>query len=294
MVTEFELGKRLGRHSQKRIESNSQPANIGVVLSSGAISARGDDTNIKKLPNNKCYVRLYNAAAQVQVVLVGGVTPWKDFPVMVSRNFRGELKIDGPDWSRAWEYLGELMNTFATPPADQSVGFSTYPLANVSDSRLNWADTSALTIKVGAFYYPYFDTMKYWNGATALDLTSYLPSTSSQWGWAYVCIDPKDNSLTAVAGPEFTLKTLLTRAELLTIDTSGLIPIAGVTLQEGQTAYNSAKNTIEQARGFVGQYNPLIETEIGTALIGASRQHSVERTLLASGSLEIKGTLKVA
>ena len=293
MASARRMGERFGVHLQKTIENNEKPANIGFLLSNGRYSVRGDDSNIKLLPNNKCYVRLLGEDAQTQVALVGMVTPWPDAPVFVKRNFRGELFISSMDWSRAWEYLGELMNDFATPPSSGAT-LNVFPASNIMDGRLLWGVKTGLTVKAQAFYYPYLDSKKYWDGNTALNLADYLPSASSQWGWVVVCIDPKDNSITAQISGEYPLKGLLTTAVLLGVDTSGLIPVAGVTVQEGQTAYNSAKNTITYLPEFRNYGSPVVEKTYGTGLIGASRQAVVTGMATVTGMLGVKGELIAA
>lgn len=288
-----QLGRRFGDHLRKEIDSAELPANVGFRLPNGRYSPQGDDTNIEKLPSHKCYVRLLNEDNQTQVALVGPITLWPDLPVMVKRNFRGELKVVSLDESRAANYLNEQMRDFQSPPKS-GAGYDVMPASSLLDGRLLWGPKTGLTVTVQPFFYPYLDSIKHWNQTSYIDLADYLPATTSAWGWGVVCIDPKDNTISVQASAEYSLKTLLTTTTLLAVDTSGLIALAGVTLQEAQTAYNSAKNSITYIPNIHNYGSPVVDTVYGTGLIGANRQIKVDGDVLVSGDLEIKGELIAA
>jgi len=87
---------------------------------------------------------------------------------------------------------------------------------------------------INAFRYHYNGAWQYWEGGL-IDITAYLPTTSTKWGWVLVGVDPETNTAIAVAGAEVATQAELLLSDLDAIAFSDYIPCGAIQCAEADT-----------------------------------------------------------
>ena len=286
----------LGRQSMladlQAVRELEVKAITGRKRASGVLTLRGDTTNGDKLSTNRIYVRLLDNEQEVLVCYNASGQGWRvNTPVRVTRDAQGDWYVNRIDDRKATELYGDYAPSVAQAPVDSDVTPIKITGLDYKPGSLYNSTASSLKVQIRPFTYRYLDSLKRWPGVTELDLTNYLPSTTSYWGWVWVGINPKDNSITAVAGSEFINKGNLTVDDLLTINISDMIPSDAIRVQEGITALTGDHNIV-YARSIVTTV-PTQKGTLGTGTIASGNTYPAYGPVTLSGALTIAGTLRL-
>jgi hypothetical protein len=206
----------------------------GVYARIGKLNT--DGTFTLPVPNrtNFIYVRLNGETQNVQEALNLKTQSRPDMPVRVRRNEAGTWEVIDVYPQETSAALGNAAPAMNRPPSNGEGVQETVSGRSFKPGRVKLSGTDNLTVRVEAFDYWYRGARVAYTGGT-LDLASNRPSTSGQYAWVQIYVDPATNALAATTGTEYALKSLLTAAERASIDIGDGIPVDAVILRNAQT-----------------------------------------------------------
>src|SRR3990167_5461693 len=216
------LARRFTRAVQREANALEVLGKIVEVEQDGVTSFRVlDDVN-------KVYVQLHGGDEKdiYEAYNVSGVKP-RDGMRVILRVTEGEYEIIRQAPKSATELYGEFAPALSGTEQIGELSYAVWPGRNLAPGRGGVVSTDQpLVIRIEPHWYEWHGQYKLWPGGT-LDMSAYLPTTTDQWWWAWVCIDPSTDEPLAVTGEEVAGMTLLTDSKLAEIGAtlSGLHPV---------------------------------------------------------------------
>jgi hypothetical protein len=251
------------------------------------------------LPGGYIWVRLAatlgnpNGRAQVPVLNIGRVTTRRaDVAVTVAYNRKGQRVIKGADEEAARQLLGSLAssNFYSGDALPPELNTDPMPLRNLTN--LFGRISTAVTVEILPGWYVYNRTRIWFAGGT-IDLASVISGlTASMKAPCIIAIDLSTGNLATLVGSEVGINTAtFTETDYEAVSTAGYLPLWGITIKAGQTAYDGA-HPFKQRDGFVDLRPFIVWVDGDVAGAASSTDNAIVRWDGAGGkTLQDSGVL---
>lgn len=222
------------------------PATLGKALGGGAYTMEVDG----KHPSWN-YVTLSDQTIAQAINVNAGRIP--RLPVWLDKDPSGNLFVASVNHTQTMQFLGDLAPGVGAGQHSHELGYGYDDPVSSRRITVGLVQVSiGMTVYVRPFLYEY-DGVVYAYSGGYIDLTAEIPATASTQVMCIVWFDPVTLALGATSGSEVTDGTLVTLADVAAVTLSGdVIPLAGVTLRNGQTAITEEKDFVD-ARLWLGR-----------------------------------------
>lgn len=197
------------------------------------------------------------------------------------------------------DFYGDAAPTINSPPLiGELMPDTLWPGRNLIPGRLYTTSAGGMTIYIAPFHYD----GGYFPGGTQ-DLTANIPVTANKKAWVKVYVDPNavdaDDSIGATTGTYVDVTTNpMNEADLAAIPLdSSFIPVAGIVLENGQTAIDDTTLVVDarqwlNAPSNPSQYMPIFLDYAFT--MPSNRQVTIKRLIIQTGgSVTILGAIDI-
>ena len=270
MTTTKDLKQRLTQRILTDRYAARRLARLGLFNSA---SGQYDIFAVSGYPGHTA-ARIYNGGSETTTKVINNFCANQpNLPVTVEPDERGDLIVVGVQAKEFLEYSGG-----ASLP-ETEVSSSSGP---ITERRLNPGlvhISSGMIVTIEAFAYRWGGVDHYYPGGT-LDLTSYIPATTSHHAWCKVGVDPITNTATATAGTSQVATIALTVAQLAAVDFAEYVPLVGVRLTNGMTAIASEARFAPARSWWTVEADPMQVADsttltLGTGAVTATRTYHV-------------------
>lgn len=262
---------------------------IAVTNDDGVTSVKVTDPDTKNL----VWAKLYGSDARPVQAYNTRVQPRAKAPVWLRQLADGTYEVEGMRSRDGTDFYGEAAGTMNTPEQIGELLGTVWPARNLKPGRARLTDTGGMTLYIESFYH----SQGYFIGGY-IDLTDYVPATTSKQVWAVIWYDPVSDVLGVTTSDEYDLPHTMIESELGDVHISPqYIPLAGVILREGDTVIDGSSVIIARQNWIDAPMTSemLWPIEISDArFVPANRQIAVRRQgVIGDGVLTVYGVLDV-
>lgn len=242
------------------------------------------------------YVRVKNGkSTTLTYVLDGGVARIGNLPVKIELDETGRriVKASALDPTRIEKFLGINPPPIFAGRHTHEIGFGAEDW--VDTKRIKWLQarfTSGMTVHVRDGFIQHNGVQRAYAGS---DILVTAPPTASKWRWSKIFINPDTLALSVVYGPEVATTTALTSVDLAAITSTGLVPLVGIKVINGQTGQGKEADLVDcrpwlDASGSAFGQKTTIDSPVTVA---AGYQAIYARRLRITSRLTIAGTVLI-